>query len=74
MLFRIGAATRVNHVRPADVFVVVEVSLSTRDNDLSDEVIICERGRIPAYWMIDLDKDYLRAFTFRRRSLPQEDC
>jgi Uma2 family endonuclease len=63
MLFQIGAATRAHHVRPADVFLVVEVSLSTRDKDLSDKVMIYERGRIPEYWVINLDKDCLRAFT-----------
>jgi Uma2 family endonuclease len=63
MLFRIGAATRAHHVRPADVFLVVEVSLSTRDKDLGDKVMIYERGRIPEYWVIDLDKDCLRVFT-----------
>jgi Uma2 family endonuclease len=47
LLYRPGAADEEHHVRPADVFLVVEVSQSTLGDDLGSKAKIYEGAKIP---------------------------
>ena len=63
LLYRPGALSDEHHVRPADVFLVVEVAQSTRRRDLVKKARIYEGAKIPEYWVIDLENDCLHVFT-----------
>ena len=63
LLYRPGAADKQHHVRPADVFLVVEVAQSSLGYDLGQKARIYEGAKIPQYWVIDLENDCLHVFT-----------
>ena len=62
LLYRPGAADPQHHVRPADVFLVVEVSQTSLDHDLGFKANLYQRARIPEYWVVDLENDSLHVF------------
>ena len=62
LLYRPGALSDEHHVRPADVFLVVEVAQSTRRRDLVKKARIYEGAKIPEYWVVDLKKNCLHVF------------
>ena len=45
-----------HHPRPEDLLLVVEISVSTRRQDLSEKAVLYARCGIVEYWVIDLDK------------------
>jgi Uma2 family endonuclease len=63
MLYRPGAADAQHHVRPADAFLVVEVSHTSLDHDLGPKARIYEGAKIPEYWVVDLEHNHLHVFT-----------
>ena len=63
LLYRPGALSDEHHVRPADVFLVVEIAQSTRRRDLVKKARIYEGAKIPEYWVVDLKRDGLHVFT-----------
>jgi Uma2 family endonuclease len=63
LLYRPGALSDEHHVRPADVFLVVEVAQSTRRRDLVKKARIYEGAKIPEYWVVDLKRNGLHVFT-----------
>jgi Uma2 family endonuclease len=63
MLYRPGAADEQHHVRPADVFLVVEVSQSSLGHDLGLKANLYQRAKIPEYWVVDLEHNHLHVFT-----------
>jgi Uma2 family endonuclease len=62
LLYRPGALSDEHHVRPADVFLVVEIAQSTRRRDLVKKARIYEGAKIPEYWVVDLKRDGLHVF------------
>lgn len=42
------------HPRGEEAFLVVEVSVSTLDDDL-DKILVYARGGVPAYWIVDVE-------------------
>jgi Uma2 family endonuclease len=63
LLYRPGAADKQHHVRPADVFLVVEIAQSTRRRDLVKKARLYEGAKIPEYWVVDLKRNGLHVFT-----------
>ena len=63
VLYRPGAADKQHHVRPADVWLVVEVAQSSRGYDLGQKARIYEGAKIPEYWVVDLKRNGLHVFT-----------
>ena len=63
LLYRPGAADEEHHVRPADVFLVVEVSQSTLGYDLGPKANLYQGAKIPEYWVVDLEHNHLHVFT-----------
>ena len=63
LLYRPGAADEEHHVQPADVFLVVEVSLTTLGYDLGHKANLYQRAKIPEYWVVDLEHNHLHVFT-----------
>ncbi|MBV9999719.1 MAG: Uma2 family endonuclease [Verrucomicrobia bacterium] len=62
LLYRPGALSDEHHVRPADVFVGVEVAQSTRRRDLVKKARIYEGAKLPEYWVVDLKRNGLHVF------------
>ena len=62
LLYRPGAAGKQHHVRPAEVFLVVEVAQSSLGYDLGQKARIYEGAKIPEYWVVDLENDCLHVF------------
>ena len=62
LLYRLGALSDEHHVRPADVFLVVEVAESTRRRDLIKKARIYQGAKIAEYWVVDLKKNCLHVF------------
>jgi Uma2 family endonuclease len=63
LLYRPGAANEEHHVQPADVFLVVEVSQATLDDDLGSKAKLYQGAKIPEYWVVDLKNNCLHVFT-----------
>ncbi|MBW0001186.1 MAG: Uma2 family endonuclease [Verrucomicrobia bacterium] len=63
LLYRPGAADPQHHVRPADVFLVVEVSQTSLDHDLGFKANLYQRAKIPEYWVVALEHNHLHVFT-----------
>jgi len=63
MLYRIGSADEQRHVRPEDVFLVVEVALSTLEDDLNFMANLYRGAKIPEYWVVDLKENRLHVFS-----------
>ena len=63
LLYRPGALSDEHHVRPADVFLVVEIAQSTRRRDLVKKARIYEGAKIPEYWVVDFKRNGLHVFT-----------
>ena len=63
MLYRTGADNDDEHVKPLDVFLVVEVAQSTRKRDLGSKAKLYEGAKIPEYWVVNLEHHRLHVFT-----------
>ena len=63
VLYRPGTADEQRHVRPADVFLVVEVADSTRTRDLGYKADLYRRAEVAEYWVLDVRHRCLRVFT-----------
>jgi Uma2 family endonuclease len=63
MLYWIDSADEQRHVRPDDVFLVVEVALSTLEDDLNFMANLYRGAKIAEYWVVDLKGNCLHVFT-----------